>query len=69
MGEAHAWLHAHAPRQTVLRPSWIMQNLMAQHLTSTSLATFLGSQRDTLRVIEDFGRSLSLPSHHQGGKR
>ena len=69
MGEVHAWLHAHDPRWTVLRASWFMQNLTTQHLTSTSLATSLGSQRDTLRVIEDFGRSLSLPSHHQGGKR
>jgi uncharacterized protein YbjT (DUF2867 family) len=34
MGEVHAWLHAHAPRWTVLRPSWFMQNLTTQHLSS-----------------------------------
>lgn len=34
MGEVHAWLHAHAPRWTVLRPSWFMQNLTTQHLPS-----------------------------------
>jgi len=51
MGEVHAWLHAHDPRWTVLRASWFMQNLTTQHLTSTSLATSLGSPRDTLRVI------------------
>ena len=34
MGEVHAWLHANAPRWTVLRPSWFMQNLVTQHLPS-----------------------------------
>jgi uncharacterized protein YbjT (DUF2867 family) len=34
MGEVHAWLHAHAPRWTVLRPSWFMQNFTTQHLPS-----------------------------------
>lgn len=34
MGEVHGWLHAHAPRWTVLRPSWFMQNLTTQHLSS-----------------------------------
>ncbi|OWK30013.1 NmrA family NAD(P)-binding protein [Sphingomonas mucosissima] len=34
MGEVHAWLYAHAPRWTVLRPSWFMQNLTTQHLSS-----------------------------------
>lgn len=34
MGEVHAWLRAHAPRWTVLRPSWFMQNLTTQHLSS-----------------------------------
>jgi uncharacterized protein YbjT (DUF2867 family) len=34
MGEVHAWLHAHAPLWTVLRPSWFMQNLTTQHLSS-----------------------------------
>lgn len=34
MGEVHAWLHAHAPLWTVLRPSWFMQNFTTQHLHS-----------------------------------
>jgi uncharacterized protein YbjT (DUF2867 family) len=34
MGAVHAWLHAHAPRWTVLRPSWFMQNFTTQHLPS-----------------------------------
>ncbi|MFW2853583.1 NmrA family NAD(P)-binding protein [Sphingomonas sp. TX0543] len=34
MGEVHAWVHAHAPRWTVLRPSWFMQNFTTQHLSS-----------------------------------
>lgn len=34
MGEIHAWLAAHAPLWTVLRPSWFMQNLTTQHLPS-----------------------------------
>ncbi|MBB3941520.1 uncharacterized protein YbjT (DUF2867 family) [Novosphingobium fluoreni] len=34
MGKVHAWLHAHAPRWTVLRPSWFMQNVTTQHLPS-----------------------------------
>jgi uncharacterized protein YbjT (DUF2867 family) len=34
MGEVHAWLGDHAPRWTVLRPSWFMQNLTTQHLPS-----------------------------------
>ncbi len=34
MGEVHAWLHANAPRWTVLRPSWFMQNFVRQHLPS-----------------------------------
>ncbi|MEN3748942.1 NmrA family NAD(P)-binding protein [Sphingomonas sp. HF-S3] len=34
MGQVHAWLHAHAPRGTVLRPSWFMQNFVTQHLPS-----------------------------------
>lgn len=34
MGEAHAWLHANAPRWVVLRPSWFMQNFVTQHLPS-----------------------------------
>ena len=34
MGEVHAWLAAHAPRWTVLRPSWFMQNFTTQHLPS-----------------------------------
>lgn len=34
MGEVHAWLRAHAPRWTVLRPSWFMQNFTTQHLPS-----------------------------------
>jgi uncharacterized protein YbjT (DUF2867 family) len=34
MGEVHGWLHAHAPRWTVLRPSWFMQNFTTQHLPS-----------------------------------
>jgi len=34
MGEVHAWIHAHAPRWTVLRPSWFMQNFTTQHLPS-----------------------------------
>lgn len=34
MGKVHAWLHAHAPRWTVLRPSWFMQNFTTQHLPS-----------------------------------
>lgn len=32
MGEVHAWLAAHAPHWTVLRPSWFMQNFITQHL-------------------------------------
>lgn len=32
MGEVHAWLAAHAPHWTVLRPSWFMQNFVTQHL-------------------------------------
>lgn len=32
MGEVHAWLGAHAPLWTVLRPSWFMQNFTTQHL-------------------------------------
>lgn len=31
MGEVHAWLAAHAPLWTVLRPSWFMQNFTTQH--------------------------------------
>lgn len=31
MGEVHAWLGAHAPLWTVLRPSWFMQNFTTQH--------------------------------------
>lgn len=34
MGAVHAWLHAHAPRWTVLRPSWFMQNFTTQHVPS-----------------------------------
>lgn len=34
MGEVHAWLAAHAPLWTVLRPSWFMQNVTTQHLPS-----------------------------------
>lgn len=34
MGEVHAWLDAHAPLWTVLRPSWFMQNFTTQHLHS-----------------------------------
>ncbi|RYY06283.1 MAG: NmrA-like protein [Alphaproteobacteria bacterium] len=34
MGQVHAWLRAHAPRWTVLRPSWFMQNFTTQHLPS-----------------------------------
>ena len=34
MGQVHAWLHASAPRWTVLRPSWFMQNFITQHLPS-----------------------------------
>ncbi|WP_420606514.1 NAD(P)H-binding protein [Novosphingopyxis sp.] len=34
MGEVHAWLHTYAPRWTVLRPSWFMQNFTTQHLPS-----------------------------------
>ena len=34
MGEIHAWLAAHAPLWTVLRPSWFMQNFTTQHLPS-----------------------------------
>lgn len=34
MGEIHAWLAAHAPLWTVLRPSWFMQNVTTQHLPS-----------------------------------
>lgn len=34
MGEVHAWLSAHAPFWTVLRPSWFMQNFTTQHLHS-----------------------------------
>lgn len=34
MGEVHAWLRAHAPRWTALRPSWFMQNFVTQHLRS-----------------------------------
>lgn len=34
MGEVHAWLRAHAPLWTVLRPSWFMQNFTTQHLHS-----------------------------------
>lgn len=34
MGKVHAWLHANAPRWTVLRPSWFMQNFVTQHLPS-----------------------------------
>ena len=32
MGAVHAWLADHAPRWTVLRPSWFMQNFVTQHL-------------------------------------
>lgn len=31
MGAVHAWLAAHAPLWTVLRPSWFMQNFTTQH--------------------------------------
>jgi uncharacterized protein YbjT (DUF2867 family) len=31
MGEVHAWLAAHAPLWTVLRPSWFMQNFTTRH--------------------------------------
>lgn len=31
MGEVHAWLSAHAPLWTVLRPTWFMQNFTTQH--------------------------------------
>lgn len=31
MGEVHAWLSAHAPLWTALRPSWFMQNFTTQH--------------------------------------
>lgn len=34
MGAVHGWLHVHAPRWTVLRPSWFMQNFTTQHLHS-----------------------------------
>ncbi len=34
MGGVHAWLGAHAPRWTALRPSWFMQNFTTQHLPS-----------------------------------
>lgn len=34
MGAVHGWLRAHAPRWTVLRPSWFMQNFTTQHLPS-----------------------------------
>ena len=32
MGEVHAWLADHAPRWTVLRPSWFMQNFVTERL-------------------------------------
>lgn len=31
MGEVHAWLAAHAPLWTVLRPTWFMQNFTTRH--------------------------------------
>lgn len=34
MGAVHGWLRAYAPRWTVLRPSWFMQNFTTQHLPS-----------------------------------
>lgn len=34
MGEVHGWLNANAPRWTILRPSWFMQNFVTQHLPS-----------------------------------
>ncbi len=34
MGEVHTWLHDHAPRWSVLRPSWFMQNFVTERLPS-----------------------------------
>ena len=35
MGAVHAWLEEHAPRWTVLRPSWFMQNFSEQQHRAT----------------------------------
>ncbi len=37
MGAVHAWLHRHAPRWVVLRPTWFMQNFSEQQHLSTIL--------------------------------